>query len=325
MEPRDVLNPRVFLCKAGRFVENVGMKNIGPKKDDPPLVQETFINDDFQKSCDEHDIKDVGQQLGGSGSSSGSSDDCTEFTDNEQNAEVVNAQFQKCKNQTQLEGSGSGAGEEGSGEADDTRPQGGEDFPILVFEGLEKPREGQMDKELVIGLLSKSTNISAMSVRRVVRLPMSQESTRRSLVLVEVDTIEHENEIILRKSKLKSNRSNFEIRKAKFRELWNYIEELSVWQRMDISSNTNNDGSIGDGDGVVVGSDGVDTTTEKLKPLFKSTTTTTTSRTTTTTEATTTPSVATTVATTAGSEQKESQSQPRKLKHLGRWSKILFF
>ena len=182
-----------------------------------------------------------------------------------------------------------------------------------------------MDKELVIGLLSKSTNISAMSVRRVVRLPMSQESTRRSLVLVEVDTIEHENEIILRKSKLKSNRSNFEIRKAKFRELWKYIEELSVWQRMDNSSNTNNDGSIGDGDGVVVGSDGVDTTTEKLKPLFKSTTTTTTSRTTTTTEATTTPSVATTVATTAGSEQKESQSQPRKLKHLGRWSKILFF
>ena len=88
------------------------------------------------------------------------------------------------------------------------------------------------------------------------------------------------------------------------------------------SSNTNNDGSIGDGDGVVVGSDGVDKTTEKLKPLFKSTTT---SRTTTTTAATTTPSVATTVATTAGSEQKESQSQPRKLKHLGRWSKILFF
>jgi len=47
MEPRDLLNPRVFLCKAGRFIENVVKKNMHTK-DDTPYVKETYINENFQ-------------------------------------------------------------------------------------------------------------------------------------------------------------------------------------------------------------------------------------------------------------------------------------
>ena len=340
MQPRDLLNPRVFLCKAGRFIENVVKKNM-VTKEDTPYVKETYINDNFQESCDEHDIENVSQQFG-SGSSSGANVDCSHFTDEELNAEVItSADIQTCKEQAQLEGSGSGsglgsgAGEEGSGAADDIGPREGEDFPILVFEGLEKPKEGQTDEEMIADLLSHSTNISALSVRRAIRLPILQENSLRSLVLVEVDTVEHENEIILEKSKFKSKRRKVEIRKAKFKELWKYVEELTVVKRLD--DNNNDDGGVdgSDDDDNAVEIVGDDTTTEKLKPMFKSTTATTTTTTippTTAATAATTPATTkkpavttATTRTTAASEQKESQSQPRKLKQTGRWSKILFF
>jgi hypothetical protein len=64
MEPKDFLNPRVFLCKAGRFVENVVMKNMVKKDDEAEIVKETYINENFQNSCDEHDIQNVGGHLG---------------------------------------------------------------------------------------------------------------------------------------------------------------------------------------------------------------------------------------------------------------------
>jgi len=49
-------------------------------------------------------------------------------------------------------------------------PRGdGDDFPILVFEGLEKPRDGQTDEEMIKDLLTKATNITAVSVHRAIR------------------------------------------------------------------------------------------------------------------------------------------------------------
>ena len=53
MEPRDLLNPRVFLCKAGRFVENVVTKNMKKAGDDdaPTIVKEKYYNEKFQVKC----------------------------------------------------------------------------------------------------------------------------------------------------------------------------------------------------------------------------------------------------------------------------------
>ena len=51
MEPRDLLNPRVFLCKAGRFVENVVKKNMKTGDDTPKIVKETYYNEKFQVRC----------------------------------------------------------------------------------------------------------------------------------------------------------------------------------------------------------------------------------------------------------------------------------
>lgn len=152
MEPRDLLNPRILLCKAGRFVNNVVRKNMAKKDDEHPVVKETYINEDFQDSCNEKDIHEVGQHFApGSGSADGSPD-CSSFTDADLNAEVVsNADLvSSCKNKTNVE-EGSGADSEGVTEHptdDDVAVKGDvEDFPILVFEGLERPREGQTDED----------------------------------------------------------------------------------------------------------------------------------------------------------------------------------
>ena len=150
----------------------------------------------------------------------------------------------------------------------------------------------------------------------------------RSLVLVEVDTVEHENEIIHEKSKFKSKRRKIEIRKAKFKELWKYVEELTVVKRLD--SDDHNDDSNEDDDGLaeIVEEDAIEKV-EEVK-FRTSTSTTTTPVTTTSTLATTTATAATTTTTTttatpthrAPTELNESQKERKSRK---RFSKILFF
>ena len=70
----------------------------------------------------------------------------------------------------------------------------------MVFEGLRKPKGQETDESLVAEVLKKSANLSAMEVKRVIRLPMHDASSMKSLVLVELDTIEHENAVIAGKS-----------------------------------------------------------------------------------------------------------------------------
>ena len=148
----------------------------------------------------------------------------------------------------------------------------------------------------------------------------------RSLVLVEVDTVEHENEIIHEKSKFKSKRRKIEIRKAKFKELWKYVEELTVVKRLD--SDDHNDDSNEDDDGLaeIVEEDAIEKVEEvKFRP--STSTTTTTPGTTTSTLATTTATAATTTTATttthrAPTELNESQKERKSRK---RFSKILFF
>ena len=53
MEPKDFLQPRIFLCKSSRFLRNLndqvdpGGENFGA-----PPAKERFGNDDFEATCD---------------------------------------------------------------------------------------------------------------------------------------------------------------------------------------------------------------------------------------------------------------------------------
>ena len=129
------------------------------------------------------------------------------------------------------EGSGDGGSGEGDGEEFDDRGPADHDFPILVFEGLRKPKGGETDEDLVAEVLRKSANLSAMACRRAIRLPML-DSSMKSIVLVELDTVEHENAVIKGKSDF-ARKKKIEIRKAKYKELWKYVEELTVVKRLD--------------------------------------------------------------------------------------------
>ena len=59
MEPKDLFNPRIFLCKSSRFLRNLNEQvdpnneNFGsglPEKD-------SFVNDDFETTCDPRHLK----------------------------------------------------------------------------------------------------------------------------------------------------------------------------------------------------------------------------------------------------------------------------
>ena len=195
-----------------------------------------------QESCNEHELEQFGHHLDNE-LGSGSGDDCNTFTDEELQASVVSnsdlVTANKCRNQTLSEGSGQEETEEGDalevGDDDDNDnagPRGiGGGLPILVFEGLEKPKDGETDEDIVARLLMKSTNLTAVSVRRAIRLPMLQENSLKSLVLVELDTMDHENQVIEGRDNIVKKRK-IEVRKARYKELWKYIEELTLVKRL---------------------------------------------------------------------------------------------
>ena len=54
MELKDIFEPRVFLCKAGRFLENINGQMDG---DGGPEVKEKFGNEKFQETCRPSDFQ----------------------------------------------------------------------------------------------------------------------------------------------------------------------------------------------------------------------------------------------------------------------------
>jgi len=92
MEPKDLLNPRIFLCKTGRFINNFVANNLGKSsdngEDEGRMKKEPFVNENFENSCEEKDLETIHADLSdleGSGSGSGK-DDCVDFTDEDQDA-----------------------------------------------------------------------------------------------------------------------------------------------------------------------------------------------------------------------------------------------
>lgn len=106
------------------------------------------------------------------------------------------------------------------------------DLPVLVFEGLPKPTVDQSEAELVESVLSL-VDIPVTSVRTAVRLPVRTRG--KSIVLVEMDTEQHREDVIENKTELReelgarrSSLISIGIRKAKYRELWKYVRQLLV-------------------------------------------------------------------------------------------------
>jgi hypothetical protein len=108
-------------------------------------------------------------------------------------------------------------------------------LPILVFEGLPEPRLDQSETELVESILEKSVKLPRASVRTALRLPITQ-TNGKSIVIVEMDTMEHEDTILKQKNDIRReknpNLDKLGIRRAKYKELWKLVEELTVVKRV---------------------------------------------------------------------------------------------
>ena len=71
------------------------------------------------------------------------------------------------------------------------------DLPILVMEGLEKPKIDQTEEDLVSQVLADMVSgLPESSVRTAIRLPLKQQTSGKSIVLVELDIEDHEDLIL---------------------------------------------------------------------------------------------------------------------------------
>merc|ERR1711983_248415 len=104
------------------------------------------------------------------------------------------------------------------------------DLPVLVFEGLPEPRSSQSEEDLIESILSKTVQIPSSAVRRAVRLPIKNNG--RTLVMVEMDTIENEMKVLQKETTealtKDANLDHVGIRTAKYKELWKMVEQLSI-------------------------------------------------------------------------------------------------
>ena len=213
MNPADLLRPRVFICKAGRFLDTMSYQ-MGGEGSVKSREESEFGSNQFEESCDPADLSTTAA--------------ATENIDKEisEEGEVI----------SELVSSPSIVGEEvsnnvddadhtvavldvrnGSNEADFKLPPGGEfklppgkidptihDLPILVLEGLQKPKVDQTEEDVVTSLLKEMvTGLPENSVRTAIRLPLTQQTNGKSIVLVELDTEEHENLILNQRNALR--------------------------------------------------------------------------------------------------------------------------
>ena len=115
-----MLEPRVFLCKAGRFMENIHNKHMSNPDDGPIFNRESFGSDEFANSCD---IKQFQRTNTPESEESGPSQDIIESDPSSQD-DGSNSQENIIVDQ----------GEYPGGEVTEAREEI-KDLPIIVFEG----------------------------------------------------------------------------------------------------------------------------------------------------------------------------------------------
>ena len=259
MEPKDILEPRVFLCKAGRFLENINSEM------DPDggteVRRERFGGEDFEQSCDPTDLRSDPNPADSSNPDSGSNDSESYDDPENQGTVIIADDYDYPENEPEIV------------EVKGDERTGVHDLPILVFVGLPDPEINQNEAQLVESIISKSADLPKSSVRTALRLPI-QDPSGKSMVIVEMDTIENEEKVlekiadIQKISNTKDVRFNPKldhvgIRKAKYKELWRLVEELTIAKRVVIPSNIDIVPETGDN---LIENDESNTTTEK-EPL----------------------------------------------------------
>ena len=124
MEAKDIFAPKVFLCKAGRFLENIVKKNMDAKDYDTPPIREKFGSDEFKDSCNPNHFNGVRS----SDSNLESNSDSESQNGNE---EVDYDDFEQTDDSNIVADEGPFPG----GEVIEVSKQDLDELPIIVFEG----------------------------------------------------------------------------------------------------------------------------------------------------------------------------------------------
>lgn len=279
MNPGDLMKPRIFICKAGRFLDTMSYQ-MGGEGSIKGREENEHVSEKFEDSCDPAHLEEKTPPA-----------DENAGTDAEQEGVVENNEVTEVASEDVV------GGEEvdhtiavidarnKSIDADFKLPPKGDfklptesgfhDLPILVLEGLQTPKIDQTEEDLVSEILSDIVSgLPKSSVRTAIRLPLKQQTSGKSIVLVELDTEEHEDLILkqrnaLRGGSLNTRKSenlnekntariqekqnlagrndkfllqrwrNLGMRRAKFKELWKFVEELAVAKRVTAISSEN--------------------------------------------------------------------------------------
>ncbi|TRY78347.1 hypothetical protein TCAL_13572 [Tigriopus californicus] len=212
IKPEELLKPKVLLCKTGLFLEKLN-ENMGGEG----VVREKFSDDTFDRTCQETHVNDIVQDVATATAAAESQDELPDL-------DVSEIQIIDARNS--------------NGTLKATETFG--DLPILVLEGLPEPNIDQTEEDLVEEVL-KLVNISETSVRTALRLPVHGKG--KSLVLVELDTSNHREQVIEHKDELRTMEPslvNLGIRRAKYRELWSYVKALTVVQSVNVGTEATN-------------------------------------------------------------------------------------
>ena len=120
MEAKDIFAPKVFLCKAGRFLENIVKKNMDAKDYETPPIREKFGSDEFADSCDPNHFNGVR-----------SSDNNNLEPDYESESQNQNEEVEQTNGSNLVADEGPFPG----GEVIEVSKQELDELPIIVFEG----------------------------------------------------------------------------------------------------------------------------------------------------------------------------------------------
>ena len=123
MQAKDVFAPKVFLCKAGRFLENIANKNMDVKDYDAQ-IREKFGSDEFADSCDPNHFNGIR-----SSDNNLESDSDSESQNENEEVDIEDSEQPEDSNFVVDEGPFPG------GEVIEVSKQELDELPIIVFEG----------------------------------------------------------------------------------------------------------------------------------------------------------------------------------------------
>jgi hypothetical protein len=225
MQAKDIFAPEVFLCKAGRFLENIVNKNMDVKDYDAP-IREKFGSDEFADSCDPNHFNGVR-------SSNNNLESDSDSGSQNENEEVEFEDFEQTDDSKLAADEGPFPG----GEVIEVSKQELDELPIIVFEGLPPKLPDQNEEDLVNEILKKTGSFPKSSVKKALRMPIATPDGK-SLVMVEMDTAENEMKVLEKSSDIKSSvlRSKsldqVGIRELNYNKLWSLVQDLSAVNRV---------------------------------------------------------------------------------------------